>query len=812
MPQESWNTRSNNVNTAKNTSKKGESHRIYWQQWLASDGNDHHHQPSSNHQHSSHHTTTCSPKSPRQQLITSSAAVRIAPTGEARAQDITDLLRETLRISSSSTNTSAAAAGATAASESRTDEHDSLVLVGTLYSLPGDCIQYEHELPQQKDALTMVPVTHLTANGGGDDPTRTVTTWDGNQTNGSRQSTTTTTATSIKPSCQSDPFHVVRTLAPNENPLHVRDLMEQHLRRLEQQSQAVLSGIPFTIGGSNTATPVVNRTIIPPKIQWYYVPAISNSSACSIPNCIDLDGYCTSMEEQHDDDDVDEGGYWYEDDGESNAQLKKEGMMMWDDHAESVQQSGVERFPWLSIEGEQEEERAENNDNLNAACISSPQRKPLLDAHDQLIYTRETKRYYALLQCQSTSRPAQLLSGFLLKRSRRDPHVWRRVHCILTYDHLWFVSRLYPFPEQSDDNPAFCPQATNHSTHPQRYAKHGRIKLTHALLLEPAADYAPLYRTPYSFEVVSASGTSHVFRATNKQLQIRWIQALSDLIVESYENSLLQTAELLTADESTARSRRMASVSAESLWQACVDQSNAVTMDGVDSNDDGERDDLRPAPSVAQLLKSRHVGSILRWSIEVAEYRECCRYIHSRLPPKSPVVVKSSLVSGERTRQTSSSSLHDSSEYLMPSPLSLPIVPEPIDPVIQSMIRSTWEQASALLARATHVALQVYPKLSRSVETSCRHVDYIITGRFRSFSADAADFTASTSAISHPPLSEHSNNGEAPHHHHHDPKSGPPPFDLFDHLLGELQTLAANAVVTEQIASPTDDETINGGY
>ena len=148
----------------------------------------------------------------------------------------------------------------------------------------------------------------------------------------------------------------------------------------------------------------------------------------------------------------------------------------------------------------------------------------------------------------------------------------------------------------------------------------------------------------------------------------------------------------------------------------------------------------------------------------------------------------------------------------MPSPLSLPIVPEPIDPVIQSMIRSTWEQASALLARATHVALQVYPKLSRSVETSCRHVDYIITGRFRSFSADAADFTASTSAISHPPLSEHSNNGEAPHHHHHDPKSGPPPFDLFDHLLGELQTLAANAVVTEQIASPTDDETINGGY
>jgi hypothetical protein len=276
-------------------------------------------------------------------------------------------------------------------------------------------------------------------------------------------------------------------------------------------------------------------------------------------------------------------------------------------------------------------------------------------------------------------------SGYLLKRSHVDIHVWRRVHCFVTDDFLWMVSR---------------------------HDAIGRICLTHALLLEPAADYAPLFRCPDAFELVATNGTSHVFRAASSKLQKRWTSLLSDRIVTSYENSLLQHAELLAMEECKAASRRL-QASVEQWWQH--DTFSATT------------------PSLTGPM-----GLVVRFGLDVASLRECCRYIYSLLPPKSPIVAASS-----------------NNIPAVVAPLS-----EPLDADLQAMIRSTWNQASALLARATHLG-----KKSTHLETLCRHVDYQISGKFR-----------------HSLLQQQEN--EMAEHQE------PPPLDLFDQVLIELQRQA----------------------
>lgn len=639
-------------------SDKGESHRIYWQQWL---------NPNMNGS-TSFQNNAASPQS-RRELVTSSAAVRISRTG-ARAMDVTELLRQTLNIS---TLDDSKANGVTLKSNMKqySQDQDCLVLVGTLYSLPRDYVQFEHEQQQRRQSQ---------------DPQQT------------------------QPS-RSDPFHVVRTLHPGENPVALRDEMATHLQRLLDDAAKPHS---------------TTRTIISPKLQWYFVPA-ATETASPIPNCIDLDGYCTAMEdedtEEEEDEEQEEG-----DDDDAENDCRQDDV----DPTQSLLQS---HFPWLG---------ADVGNGVDTA-------EPPVDseAHDEWRRRtmREDRRYQQLSGSQSALRQ-YCMSGFLLKRSRRDPHVWRRVHCVLTDDYLWYVSRTY---DQGSNNDL----ASSDRARP--VARHGRIRLTRALLLEPAAEYAPLYRTPNAFEVVSTRGTSHIFRATSKPLQLKWIQTLSERIVQSFENSLLESAELIVADECLARNRRRTSVAVEPLW------------------------DIVSCTPEADRCSSVQLGSILRLGMEVAEYRECCRHVLTRMPAKSPVVVT--------TPRRASPRSNDDSMY---TPGSTPVEAEPLDPVLLDIIRATWDRASALLARATHVALQVqtdrhdHRKPSRSIETQCRHIDYVINGRFRMNGEAAAK-----GLVVSPKRSSSSNNGASNGSsgtHDHDP----PPMDLFDSLLTELQGLASN--------------------
>jgi hypothetical protein len=732
------------------SSNKGESHRIYWQQWLG---------PSVNTNGTAALPDNGGVKS-RRDLITSSAAVRISPTG-ARAMDVTQLLRKTLNISSlSSLNSNAANGNGNGNANPNSQEQDCLVLVGTLYSLPRDYVQFEHEQQQQQQQQDRQRFTH-------------------SQYAQPQQSQQPPPQQS-QPHSHSDPFHVVRTLRPHDNPVFVRNRMAAHLQKLLDEAA---SGVVNT-----------TRTIISPKLQWYFVPA-ATETASPIPNCIDLDGYCTSMEddnddEEEDDNDAHDGLDYQDEDDELDDEKDENDCQTPKDESQSLLLS---RFPWLQA--------VVDTSSVATAATQLPadtdERHRLAQQQQQRLrrVSKEERRYQELSSSQSSLRH-YCMSGYLLKRSRRDPHVWRRVHCVLTDDYLWYVSRVYAYTDGSNSSDSNHGNSNHESPRVAKYqtppmAKHGRIRLTRALLLEPAPEYAPLYRTPNAFEVVSAKGTSHVFRAASKSLQLKWIQTLSERIVQSYENSLLENAELIVADECLARNRRRTSTAVQPLWDAvCASQD----------------------PSSVHTLR---LGAILRLGIEVAEYRECCRHVQARMPAKNPVVV----TTPRRASPTRSGDVQR-------TPPNAFVASEPMDPVLQDMIRTAWEHTAALLARVTHVALQVqsgptdHKKPSRSIETQCRHIDYVITGRFRSSRSLNGSELATTDSIDTvsrrlPNGSSGGGGGSSSSSNNMSSTVGanshePPPTDLFDSLLSELQGLVASTAQHPVRATGSENGTTNG--
>jgi hypothetical protein len=76
------------------------------------------------------------------------------------------------------------------------------------------------------------------------------------------------------------------------------------------------------------------------------------------------------------------------------------------------------------------------------------------------------------------------------------------------------------------------------------------------------------------------------------------------------------------------------------------------------------------------------------------------------------------------------------------------------------MIVDVWDMASLLLAKV----LSFSSDKGQNVDTLCRHIDYVLTGRFRTLQDGAS------------PLSSHDRSRDAP------------PSELFDNLLVELQT------------------------
>jgi PH domain len=746
------------------TKKSGEPHRIYWQQWIVSSGGfstpqSHETETKLGSTATTTSTTTAQQQQQQQQpyeerlsrreLITSSAAVRLSRA--AKAVDLTELLRTSLHLPEPTTPSSSPpvlSPGGLALESS----HDALVLVGTLYSLPRHFVQFEHDTQMQHQSLQHhdESFSYRTTN---------------------------------------DPFHIVRTLHPNECPLTVRDEMVLYLNRYLERCDDLTPTIPSvapvgtkestlfppiplsSVQSSSSFRSSSSATVIAPKLQWYYVPAAvdlpsSSSSTMTnalIPNCVELDGYCTALENNAYNDDTDDDNDDNSDDEKSTIAAPE--TLMADvlgkfTSEERDFQKLCGAFPWLAVQSTKESTTEEAAADISNQCKDT---RLLRRVH------REDQRFAKLsMSVAASSGRANVVTGYLLKQDAHDRNVWRRMYCTLTNDSLWFVSRVYT--RTSKD------QCDEHSKRRWSYAKHRRIKLTRALLVEPNAGYAPLFRTPYALEIVSARGTSHVFRANSKQIQTMWISSVSDRIMQAYENSLMKHAELIVTDECLARSRRMISTAVKPLWTEAVRVAN-------DHHSDPSK------PSVGNSI-----GSVLRWGMDVALYRDRCRFIGTSMPAKTPIVI----VTPPRRRFFSSATYRSNSNAS--SPDGPATEPDHLDTPTSHMIRVTWDHAAALLARARSLALTLQVRsslkhdddggepvrLSHGVDALCRHIEFVVTGRMlHSKETNSNRTIASDTALSTQPqddVSIPSTNCTTP-----------PPADLFDHLLAELQSLAANA-------------------
>uniref|UniRef100_A0A7S2YHV0 PH domain-containing protein n=1 Tax=Entomoneis paludosa TaxID=265537 RepID=A0A7S2YHV0_9STRA len=747
----------------------GESHRVYWQQWL-----------------SNNEKSTGS----RREWITSSVAVRMAP--EARAIDVTNLLRQSLGLSNNS--------------QQQPPLQDALILVGTLYSLSSDFLQYEHH------GSYVTSTARVISRGGGmhrpaaDRSAPTAAT-----AGASSVSSSSTVATSTTPATRSDPIHLVYTLEPNDAPLVVRDRMVGRIRTLEEKA--------VTLNGGK-GRHIISSTA--PQIQWYFIPAIPPTTPSpppqgggttiptmpspknsNIPNCLQLEGYCTSMEEEEFDEDEDED----DDDNDFESPTKDEPRMtsaarrsMSVDYDEdegkenggfnsskdnpdgrsipTLQEKMEAKFPWLKDHqsGRESPPPIEHSttsfDNPLSIAVTVSKRQPRSFLRK---LARERKRGNELIASCRARQPPSHLSGFLLKRCNRDRHVWRKVHCVLTDDYLWFMTRVYSnldaSPNSNNNNSNNPHEQIRQEVRPStyRYSKHGRLRLTRALLLEPAIDYAPLYRTPYAFELVTPDGTSHAFRATSKHAQLQWIRVLSERIVQSYENSLLEQAELILVDDCLAKSKRMEQVlNVDRLVEASSSSSGAKDNNSISifrrNSSTGTLD---------QVKIRRHC--LLQWGLMVADYREFGRHVHSTMPAKNPVVV-SSLSQQPRPSPTSAAKETIAALSLTPQPPTFP-------PAVRQLIRTSWAQAHQLLAvlsAGPSVADQVMTSTSsdgpfaypRRIETLLHHVEFQITGRHHTSGSSQSSLADLEGTVS-----TH--------------QSFPPPLDLFDPLLQELQTMAA---------------------
>jgi hypothetical protein len=164
--------------------------------------------------------------------------------------------------------------------------------------------------------------------------------------------------------------------------------------------------------------------------------------------------------------------------------------------------------------------------------------------------------------------PPFLVSGYLLKQSRRDPNVWRRVYCVLSQDRLWTIRRM-KLLKKSDNF-----SSSDDILSSLRVGRNQYITLHRSLLLEReegaeltrqysssrCSGYylSPLnHRLQNSFRVITAQGQSHTFRAFTSQSFRVWISSLSEKIAQMHGDGMMDLANVIAEDEILARRRRV---------------------------------------------------------------------------------------------------------------------------------------------------------------------------------------------------------------------------------------------------------------
>mmetsp|Transcript_8251 Transcript_8251/g.24802 ORF Transcript_8251/g.24802 Transcript_8251/m.24802 type:complete len:1111 (-) Transcript_8251:334-3666(-) len=428
-----------------------------------------------------------------------------------------------------------------------------------------------------------------------------------------------------------EPYNLVRTLKPHENPLLVRDEIAAVLGERQRHAEAEC-GVPS------------RRKRRAPTFRWFFQPCAGdgggNGKIRSVPSCVDIDGYCSGAESTDDDScssSTDEDG---------PDKVKRDALLDATDGKESEQGSRDKQgFSIL--------DRHHCYHKFSSSCFDEDaEGRNRRCTNSSLVDERHRLTILSQREGSATGGDGQCVSGYLLKRSRSDPNVWRRVHCVLIDDQLWYVSRVYPLdnenqPDESSGNLGksshlSCPfdrdgipsSSLEHKQHfstlsngqalprkQKRIGRHRVVRLTRSLLVEsdPASrDATPLSRTPHAFEICTSRGDMHVFRAMRRSVQQRWADCLCSRIVRGHEDKFMEMADLIVTEETCARGRRMEELAA-----------TAVLGDGVSSW--AQVRYWGPSQRGGKYLGSSRSGegdillNAVRFGAEVAEYRELCQ-------------------------------------------------------------------------------------------------------------------------------------------------------------------------------------------
>lgn len=418
-----------------------------------------------------------------------------------------------------------------------TDENDSIVLVGTLHSVSDRLVQFDPRFvpTHTNDALP-----------------------------------------------RTKPYHVVKTLRADDLPMMARDEMLSYL-------EGVLERAP----------PETSGAVIAPKLQFFYIPSPElEAMPVLIPNCVELDGYCTDTE-----------------DGESDQQNEPPPALESSEIVRSLNTTGNEfqpietQFPWLVAPSDGTADTAVDR----------------------------VRDYHETLANELHSIPKSH-SGCVLQRDGVDVYVWRTVWCVLTADHLWTVSRI-----------------RKHG-----YPHIQRIRLARALLLQPSSDYPPLFKTPYAWEIVAEDGTTHLFRSSCRTDQQAWMAKISEAIVAAYEASLLRDAETLIVDNCIARGKRRTRVAVEPLVAAADGpMKDTILRFGLTVANYHESHRLQIATwKQAKSIVKRAVELVEQYSKERSHVKTLCRHLEFVMTGRQ----RSSGFLGETTaslENSTASSTHD---------------------------------------------------------------------------------------------------------------------------------------------------------
>ena len=160
---------------------------------------------------------------------------------------------------------------------------------------------------------------------------------------------------------------------------------------------------------------------------------------------------------------------------------------------------------------------------------------------------------FTILSSFESANGADNSSGYLMKQSTYDKQVWKKVHCVLTENQFWYVSRVKRIGEKCGS----------------RIGKHGIIDLNGSSLIKPDFN-SQWIGLPNLFQIATKDGQVHVFQAGNKNAYMRWIQCLTERILLCHENSTFTVTDSMISRDMRETERRCEEYLTETLYSSGI--------------------------------------------------------------------------------------------------------------------------------------------------------------------------------------------------------------------------------------------------